>query len=139
MKKIIFIVLFMTFSVIIFGQSNSNIEYDMLLGTIRNPHATTYDFISNGFKVENTQLLSKSEYRNKKSIKKEFTDRKGNFDETSFQKTYEKAKKHYQLMGDPAFLKNINEVKYSPFDVTRPRNSKVWDASVIYKETKKSK
>ena len=128
------IILFLSF--LSFAFSNHMIaqttkKYDMLLATISHPQAKILDFISNGLTVENTQLLSKNEYKTKRVIISKFTLSNGSFDELSFSRTYEKAISNYKQLANPDL-----EVRYNPFNTTRPRNSKVWDASVIFKETK---
>ncbi len=124
------------FSFLSFAFSNHMIaqttkKYDMLLATISHPQAKILDFISNGLTVDNTQLLSKNEYKTKRVIISKFTLSNGSFDELSFSKTYEKAVSNYKSLANPDL-----EIRYSPFSTIRPRNYKVWDASVIYKETK---
>jgi hypothetical protein len=104
----------------------------MLLATIANPKAKIGDFISNGYTVDNTQLLSKNEYKTKRVIIAKFTLSNGSFDEVSFSKTYEEAVTNYKQLANPDL-----DIKYSPFDTSRPRNSKVWDSSVKYYENKK--
>jgi len=132
MKKTHLILLFSLFwtSNNIIAQTTK--EYDMLLATIANPKAKIGDFISNGYTVDNTQLLSKNEYKTKRVIIAKFTLSNGSFDEVSFSKTYEEAVTNYKQLANPDL-----DIKYSPFDTSRPRNSKVWDSSVKYYENKK--
>jgi hypothetical protein len=132
MKKTHLILLFSLFWTLNNIIAQTTKEYDMLLATIANPKAKIGDFISNGYTVDNTQLLSKNEYKTKRVIIAKFTLSNGSFDEVSFSKTYEEAVTNYKQLANPDL-----DIKYSPFDTSRPRNSKVWDSSVKYYENKK--
>ena len=61
---------------------------DMFLATINNPNAKTYDFINNNVTSENTQILSKDDYRHKDTIQAQFTNEEGKFDDVMFDNFY---------------------------------------------------
>ena len=106
---------------------------DIIVATFNNPHATTYDLMSSlSLNPENTSLFKKEEYKESSFIKKNFIDDKGNFDDIAFDQFYDTAQKHYQLMTNEEYLKALDTVWYSPFDVTRPKDAKTFNVSVDY-------
>lgn len=104
---------------------------DMLLATLANPQAKTFDFLDNNVLPENTQMLSREEYKSKKSIKDRFTSN-DKFDEEAFNQAYDVALYNYNTISDEDFIQKLHTVEYSPFDVTRPINADTFDVSVRF-------
>ena len=64
---------------------------DILVSTLVNGQTTIPELISNNITAENTQLMGPEFYKNTKAIQKQFSDDKGNFNESAFLQVYEKA------------------------------------------------
>ena len=105
---------------------------DILIATINNPLATTYDLTTIDLNPINTGLLSKDAYKSTKYIQDAFKTTDGKFDEIAFNETYNKAANHYSEMSNDAYLKGLDEVTYSPFDVTRPKDAKTFKIDVEF-------
>ena len=105
---------------------------DILVATINNPGATTSDLKSLQLSIENTGLLSKDDYKAKQYIKDQFTDDKGKFNELSFNNFYDQASQHYKELGNDQYFKDLETIEYSPFDLTRPKDSKTFSVNVEY-------
>ena len=106
--------------------------YDLFVATINNPNATTYDLMSNNMNPENTSLYSKEEYKSSKYIQDSFKTEDGKFDDLAFDNFYKTASNHYNLMTNEKYLEDINQIEYSPFDVTRPFQSKTANIEVSF-------
>lgn len=105
---------------------------DMLVAVLDNPGATTYDFMSADFNPENTSLFLKEDYKGSKYIQDKFKDNKGNFDDLAFDNFYKSALTHYSQMSNQEYIEGLNTIEYSPFDVTRPDDAKLFNVSVEY-------
>ena len=112
--------------------TNRNIINDMFLATITNPQATTYDFLNNNVNPNNTQLLDIEEYKLNDYIKSQFTTADGVFDEESFNKAYKKAMFNFNQISSEEAIKDLDNVKYNPFDTSRPKEAKVWDLDIKF-------
>ena len=96
---------------------------DILVAVIYTSDISIEKIDKSEFSHENTQLLTKQEYRDSKFIKKKFTSPSGTFDENQFSAAYEKASYYYNIMAA-----NNNElatrlekyVEYSPTSGARP-------------------
>jgi hypothetical protein len=115
-------------------ETKSGIVNDMFLATIKNPNATTYDFLNNNVNPLNTRLLDRDAYRDKSVIKAQFTRPDGKFDEAAFNAAYNKALFNYNQISNEEAIKNLDDVKYNPFSVTRPKEAKVWDVKIEFSE-----
>lgn len=105
---------------------------DMFVATLNNPGATTFDLMTLDLSPENTGLLSREEYKQSQYIKDNFTLEDGKFDDSSFDIFYNLAATHYGEMSSEEYLKNLETVEYSPFDLTRPKESKTFSVSVEF-------
>lgn len=105
---------------------------DMLLETLANPNAKTYDFLNNGITSENTQLLDKSEYKRKDFIKEQFTQSDGKFDEQGFDNAYAFALHNLNNIANDELVEKMDHVQYDPFDLSRPVGSKTWNVDVKF-------
>lgn len=105
---------------------------DIFVATLNNPTATTYDLMSSEINPDNTSLYSKDEYKNSPFVKKTFTMEDGSFDDLSFDKFYQVAQGHYEKMTNENYLNSLDEVWYSPFDVTRPKEAKTFNVSAEF-------
>ena len=105
---------------------------DIFVATINNPNATTYDLMTLNLNPDNTELLSKDDYTESKSVKDMFTDEDGKFDELAFNNAYSLAAAHFLEMTDDKYIKSLSEVQYSPFDITRPKNAKTFNVNVEF-------
>jgi hypothetical protein len=105
--------------------TNRNIANDMFLATVSNPQATTYDFLNNNVNPSNTQLLDIEEYKLNDNIKSQFTTADGAFDEESFNKAYKMAMFNFNQISSEEAIKDLDSVKYNPFDTSRPKEAEV--------------
>lgn len=105
---------------------------DIFVATINNPEATTYDLTSLQLTPENTSLYTKEEYKSSKLVQDKFKTPEGEFDDIAFNHAFDKAASHYSEMTDDDYLKGLNTVMYSPFDVTRPKNAETFKVEVEF-------
>jgi hypothetical protein len=105
---------------------------DMLVAVMDNPGATTEDFTVSDFNPENTSLYSKDDYKASKYIQDKFKDKNGNFDDLTFDKYYELAEAHFNQMSNVDYINSLDEIDYSPFDVTKPDDGKVFNVSIEF-------
>lgn len=102
---------------------------DILVATINNPELTPYDLLSNNITGENTSLLPKDAYKQSKYIQDTFKQDNGKFDDAAFNEVYKMAQNKFYNLTNEQYLKELDEVKYSPFDVTRPKFAKTFSVS----------
>lgn len=111
---------------------------DIFVSIIDNPQATTYDLMSNGFNGENTSLYSKDEYKQSKFIQETFKTEDGKFDDQRFNQAYELAQQKYVSVTDKEyvdkFTKELDQMEYSPFDITRPKFAKTFNVSATFQQ-----
>lgn len=105
---------------------------DILVATLNNPGATPEDLMSLNLTPDNTSLYTKEQYKESNFIKQAFRDENGNFDDLAFDDFYKIASNHYKEISDNQYLDNLNKVIYSPFDVTRPKDSKTFSVNVEF-------
>lgn len=103
-------------------------ENDALIAYLSNPNAGVVDYLKHNITASNTQLLTREEYKQTPLIKKQFTDKKGVFNEDAFNKLYDDAsKKYFELTDEEAFT---NFLKYNPTSRYKPLGADVIDTSV---------
>lgn len=105
---------------------------DIFVATINNPQATTYDLMTLDLNPDNTDLLSKDEYKESKYVKDMFTGEDGKFNDIAFDNAYTAAAYHFQEMTDDKYIQSLSEVQYSPFDITRPKDAKTFNVNVEF-------
>lgn len=94
---------------------------DILITTLNQPQLTPYDLLSNNINGTNTSLLSKEEYKQSPYVQKAFTGEDGKFNDVSFDQAYNLAQQNFFQLTNQEYLKGLDEIKYSPFDLTRPK------------------
>ena len=103
-------------------------ENDALIAYLSNPNAGVVDYLKHDITASNTQLLTREEYKQTPLIKKQFTDKKGVFNEDAFNKLYDAAsKKYFELTDEEAFT---NFLKYNPTSRYKPLGADAIDTSV---------
>ena len=105
---------------------------DILVATINNPNASTYDLMTLDLTPDNTQLLKPEDYKQSKLIQDNFSTIDGKFDEIKFNQVYNIAANHYKEMSDEDYINKLNTVEYSPFDVTRPFDATTFRTDVEF-------
>jgi hypothetical protein len=107
---------------------------DILVATLSSPTATTQDMLSVNINPDNTSLLTQDEYKQSPFIQNQFKTADGKFDDIKFNQFYDLAKSHYNQMSDDEYLKDINTLYYSPFDISRPKNAKTFKIDVEFEK-----
>jgi len=102
---------------------------DILIATLNKPEATPYDLLSSNINGSNTSLFSKDEYKQSEYIKNTFTGSDGKFDDLAFDKAYKLAQNNYYQLTNNEYLKELDQIEYSPFDITRPKFAKTINVS----------
>lgn len=98
---------------------------DILVSTLVNGQTTIPELISNNITAENTQLMGPEFYKNTKAIQKQFSDDKGNFNESAFLQVYEKAAQQYSELLDVQTYQNLEKyIEYNQNDIFAPLTSK---------------
>lgn len=105
---------------------------DLFVASFNNPQATTYDLMSADLNPNNTSLYTKDEYKNTEFVRNRFRDENGQFDDVAFDNFYNKVASQYKEMTDDTFLKGLDTIKYSPFDITRPKEAETYRVSVEF-------
>lgn len=105
---------------------------DMLVAVYNNPNATPYDFLSSGITPENTSLLTKEDYKSTKFVQDKFRTDKGDFDNVKFEEFFKETQAKFNLMSDEQYMKDLDTVIYSPFDINRPKFAETFDVSVEF-------
>ena len=105
---------------------------DMMVAVLDNPTATTYDLLSSDINGGNTSLFTKDEYKSSKFIQDKFKDSTGKFDDLAFNDAYSLASNKFAEMTDDQYLKGLDQIQYSPFDITRPKDAKTYKVDVEY-------
>ena len=107
---------------------------DMFVASVNNPNATTYDLMSTDLNATNTSLYSKDQYKESKFAQDTFKTPDGKFDDMAFNNAFNIASNHYQELTNDVYLKGLDEVSYSPFDVTRPKDAQTFKVSVDFEK-----
>lgn len=104
-------------------------EKDWLVANLNNPDFSYSQFKEAGLTMDNTQLLSKQEYKNSKYIQDKFTDENGKFNEVAFDKVYDTVSKTYNtFVTDSYDEKLLDTYKYSKDDPNaKPGQTKGFD------------
>ena len=102
---------------------------DILVATLNNPSLTSYDLISNNINGENTSFFTKDDYKQSDFVKSKFTKEDGEFDDLAFDNAYKVAQQKYLELTDEQYLKDLDKIAYSPFDITRPEFAKTFSVS----------
>ena len=105
---------------------------DMFVASMNNPGATTYDLMTLQLTPNNTSLFNRDDYKQSKLIQDTFKTNEGVFDDVAFNAAYNQAANHYAEMATKEYLKDLDTVQYSPFDVTRPKDAKLFNVSVEF-------
>lgn len=102
-------------------------ENDALVAFLSNPDASIKDYLQNNITANNTQLLTKDEYKETPFIKKQFTDKNGVFNEGAFDALYDKAAEKYFDLGDEQAFQNL--LQYNPTSRYKPLGANSLDTS----------
>lgn len=102
---------------------------DILVTTLKNPGVTPYDLLSKDINGDNTSFLSKEEYKSTNYVQDFFKGQDGKFDNIAFDKAYQVAQNNYYNLTSGEYLKDIDKIAYSPFDITRPKMAKTMSVS----------
>jgi hypothetical protein len=106
---------------------------DIFVASLNNPESTTYDLMSADLTPDNTSFYKKEDYLQSKFVQDKFKTPDGQFDSSGFDLAFNKAASHYKEMTDENFLDNLGKAVYSPFDITRPLESKTFTPEVEFK------
>ena len=102
---------------------------DILVTTLNNPGVTPYDLLSKDINGENTSLFTKEQYKESDYIKNVFKGEDGKFDDIAFNDAYKLAENNFYNLTNEQYLKDLDKIEYSPFDVTRPKFAKTFKVS----------
>lgn len=107
---------------------------DMFVATISNVEASTLDLIANDINFDNTQFLSKEEYKKTPFVQKMFT--KDNvFDESAFDQLYNVAAEKYKDLSDKKSYDSLEDfIEYDPFSASASLGSKKRNPFVSYEK-----
>ena len=100
-------------------------ENDIFVSTLLNPEANINDLIQGGVTANNTQLLTPEQYKDLDFIKKQFSDKKDNFDEELFNRVYEAAAAKFNDLATVQSYKDLEKLgTYNPNDIYTPFGAK---------------
>lgn len=105
---------------------------DILVATLNSPNATAYDLMSNNILGGNTSFFSKDKYKESKYIQDQFKKEDGEFDDLAFNNAYDMAKDKFVQLTNEQYIKGLDKMTYSPFDITRPKEAQVFNVGTIY-------
>lgn len=109
-------------------------QNDIFVATLNNPAATPSDFKNNKLDVENTGLLTRDQYKASNYVKDFFTGSDGKFDDQSFEMFYKQAANSFAALSNEKYMKDLEEVEYSPFNIMRPKEGKTYSVDVSFKK-----
>ena len=103
-------------------------QNDIFALSVVKPDLSTKDMDLAGYTPDNTQLLSKDQYKNSEFAKKSFTDQTGNFNDKQFDEYYDKAASLYNDLSTTKYKDRIkNEIEYDPLSIYAPVGAKKRD------------
>lgn len=99
---------------------------DWLVSTSLNPGMDLTKFEAAGLNGDNTQMLTRDEYKNTSFVQDNFKTEDGKFDEVKFNKVYDQSVKTYDAFINDKYSKNyIEELDYSFSNTLKPIEGKV--------------
>ena len=102
-------------------------ENDWFAANLGNPDFSPEDFKSiGGLSIDNTQFLSKEEYKNKPKVKEIFTDENGKFDENKFNNFYDAQVQKWNEFIDESAI-DTYERSIWDVDIVKEPKSKIKD------------
>lgn len=107
-------------------------ENDWLVAQLNNQTYTFSDFKKVGLTADNTQMLSKDEYKKNAYITNHdaFKNDQGEFDEAKFDKFYDIVSPTYQVFSGNQFEDKVFEnLAYDPYNALRPYDAKIKDVT----------
>ena len=104
---------------------------DIFVTTLNNPEATPYELLSNNVNGDNTSLFTKEAYKQSEYVQEKFKGEDGKFNDSAFEDAYKLAENKYYNLTNDEYLKSLDEIEYSPFDITRPKNAKTFNVSSV--------
>jgi hypothetical protein len=105
---------------------------DILVATLNSPNATAYDLMANNVLGNNTSFFSKDEYKKSQYVQEAFKTEDGKFDDMAFNSAYALAQDKFTQLTDAQYLKGLDKMVYSPFDITRPKDAQTFTVGSIY-------
>lgn len=100
---------------------------DIFVATLHKADASVYDLAKSGITSENTQILSKEDYKQSEFIKSKFTEN-GKFDEGKFDQYYNLALAKFQELDQEVMLENlVNGLEYSQASFFKPIDARTTD------------
>lgn len=107
---------------------------DMFVATVSNVNASTLDLVANDINFDNTQFLSKEEYKDTPFVQKMFT-KDDVFDEALFDQFYNLASEKYKELSDKKSYDSLEDfIEYDPFSASAPVGSKRRTPFVSYEK-----
>lgn len=105
----------------------TNKPNDIFVATALAPKSDALTLLQNDININNTDLLSREEYKKTPFVKKQFT-KDGIFDENAFEQTYNLAESKYWELDDSQLYQNLaKEVEYNSNSRYRPLHGKTRD------------
>jgi hypothetical protein len=100
---------------------------DIFVATLHKADASVYDLAKSGITSENTQILSKEDYKQSEFIKSKFTEN-GKFDEGKFDQYYNLALAKFQELDQEVMLENlVDGLEYSQASFFKPIDARTAD------------
>ena len=107
-------------------------ENDWFAANLGNPDFSPEDFKSiGGLSIDNTQFLSKEEYKNKPKVKEIFTDENGKFDENKFNNFYNAQVQKWNEFIDESAI-DTYERSIWDVDIVKEPKSKIKDPNIEF-------
>ncbi len=116
--------------------SSDNKVNDWVVASLMNPQTTYAGFQQQGITPDNTQLQPKSYYEDNDNIKKIFTGKDGNFDQTQFDKFYDINVATFNQFSNKAFNQTIidNAPTYYKDQLRKPQDAQVMNQQSVLQD-----
>lgn len=114
-----------------------NKQYDWFAARIFQPELSLDELFDQGITPENTGFKTREDYKNMTSVRDQFRNAEGGFDEDSFNRAYDSSREMYNLYVNREYSKKLlEEYAHDPYEWYTPATEEIIDVSASNVPTK---
>lgn len=114
-----------------------NKQYDWFATRIFQPELSLDELFDQGITPENTGFKTREDYKNMTSVRDQFRNAEGGFDEDSFNRAYDSSREMYNLYVNREYSKKLlEEYAHDPYEWYTPATEEIIDVSASNVPTK---
>ena len=114
-----------------------NKQYDWFATRIFQPELSLDELFDQGITPENTGFKTREDYKNMTSVRDQFRNAEGGFDEDSFNRAYDSSREMYNLYVNREYSKKLlEEYAHDPYEWYTPVTEEIIDVSASNVPTK---